>query len=247
MIYLHKVLPFFLSPLFFVLVLVILGLLTRRKLLIGSGVIFLWLVSTPLIAEALFKTVESGVELRSPEDMPTADAIVVLSAGMQWVQTKSGYVEEWATASRFLGGIALFKAAKAPVLVFTGGKLPWQPGPETEGDVLSRHAIWMQIPSEQIQVTGKVENTQQEALAVSRLLTPTRKRIILVTSAYHMQRAQRLFQAVDFEVLPYPVDVRTPREDVRLESFLPHPHALNTTHTAMRELLGRLYYQIYRP
>ena len=246
MIYLHKILPFFLSPLFFVLVLLVLGLLTRRRAVICVGVIFLWLVSTPLVADALFKSVEKWVELRSPEELPTADAIVVLSAGMQWIQTKNGHVAQWATASRFLGGVALFKTAKAPLLVFTGGKLPWQGGDETEGDVLSRHAMMMQVPATHIQVTEKVENTQQEARAVRKLLAPDRQRIILVTSGFHMQRAQLLFEAVGFEVIPYSVDIRTSNEDIRIESFLPHPSALSTTHTAMRELLGRLYYQVNR-
>ncbi len=108
----------------------------------------------------------------------------------------STYIE-WEDPDRFFGGIALFKAGKAQKLVFTGGKMPWHKARKTEGEVLKEYAIANGIPSDKIFVTKDVDNTADEAMAVSTLIVPS-KRIILVTSAFHMYRAKRLFQKQGF-------------------------------------------------
>jgi uncharacterized SAM-binding protein YcdF (DUF218 family) len=107
----------------------------------------------------------------------------------------STYIE-WGDPDRFFGGIALFKASKAQKLVFTGGKMPWDKAKKTEGEVLKGYAIANDIPTENIFVTKDVENTADEAVAVKELIGASKK-IILVTSAYHMYRAQRLFEKKD--------------------------------------------------
>jgi len=132
----------------------------------------------------------------------------------------STYVE-WGDPDRFFGGIALFKAGKAQKLIFTGGKMPWDKAKKTEGVVLKEFAISNGIPSEKIQVTKNVENTADEAVAVKELLG-TSKRIILVTSAYHMYSARRLFEGEGFSVVSYNVDYTARRNNVLVVmDFLP--------------------------
>jgi len=138
----------------------------------------------------------------------------------------------------------LLKADKAPKLIFTGGKLPWQLGQETEGDVLKRFAVIAQVPEEQILVTGKVQNTADEAHAVAQVLEPSKIRIILVTSAFHMNRAKALFDKQGFEVFSYPVDFKIGGGVDWGTVFLPNPNALVSTDFCFRELLGRLYYRV---
>ncbi len=77
-----------------------------------------------------------------------------------------------------------------------------------------------------------------------KLLAIEQKTIILVTSAFHMRRARQIFEREGFDVLPYPVNTRVAAEQLTPMSFLPNPAALTATHTALRELLGRLYYQL---
>ena len=52
--------------------------------------------------------------------MTKSDAIVVLSGSGNAVKTDFGPIFQWADPERFFGGIALFKANKAPTLIFTG-------------------------------------------------------------------------------------------------------------------------------
>ena len=122
--------------------------------------------------------------------------------------------------------------------------MPWDKVKKTEGEVLRGYAISNGIPSENILVTKDVENTAEEAVAVKELISPS-KRIILVTSAYHMYRAQRLFEQQGFEVIPFKVDSKSERNnESTIIDFLPSADYLINTETGFREILGRIFYTI---
>ena len=70
-------------------------------------------------------------------------------------------------------------------------------------------------------------------------------RIILVTSAFHMTRAESLFRAAGLDVTPFPVDFRGPTR-ITLRSFIPSGTALAQTDLALHEIYGRLYYWLRR-
>jgi uncharacterized SAM-binding protein YcdF (DUF218 family) len=59
-----------------------------------------------------------------------------------------------------------------------------------------------------------------------------------------MQRARQLFERAGFVVFAYPVNIRVDGDALTLMSFLPGPGALNATHSALHEVMGRLYYQL---
>ena len=153
----------------------------------------------------------------------------------------STYIE-WSDPDRFFGGIALFKAGKAQKLVFTGGKMPWDKVKKTEGEVLKEFAISNGIPAEKLMVTKDVETTADEAMAVKELISPNKK-IILVTSAFHMYRAQRLFEKQGIEVIPYKVDYKVGRnKETVVMDFLPDADSLKQSESGVRELIGRFFY-----
>jgi uncharacterized SAM-binding protein YcdF (DUF218 family) len=155
----------------------------------------------------------------------------------------STYIE-WGDPDRYFGGIAFFKAGKAQMLVFTGGKMPWDKVKKTEGEVLKEYAISNGITSEKIFVTKDVENTAEEAVAVKELISPS-KRIILVTSAYHMYRAKRLFEKQGIEVIPYKVDYKSSGNDTTtLMDFLPSAENIESIETGIREIIGRIFYLV---
>ena len=134
----------------------------------------------------------------------------------------------------------MFKAGKAQNLVLTGGKMPWGKAKKTEGEVLKEYIISNGISSEKIFVTKDVENTADEAVAVKELISPS-KRIILVTSVFHMFR-EKLFEIQGFLVKPYKVDYKSDRDQaITILEILPSADNLKTTETRMREVIGRLF------
>lgn len=247
MIYLNKILPVFASPISIVLTCLVIGVLTRRRAWVITGVVLLYIASMPIAVDFLTSGRDRDFERLLPADAPPSEAIVVLGQGMSWVKVKNGYLPDWGDPDRFFGGVELVLANKAPKLVFTGGKLPWQAGDETEGEVLSRYAQMMKVAEDKILVTESVENTEQEARAVRKVLGQATKRIILVTSGFHMQRAKGLFEQSGFEVFAYPVDLTgQSTEKITAINFLPNADALARASLTIREYLGRFYYQLKR-
>ena len=111
----------------------------------------------------------------------------------------------------------------------------------TEGAVLTDYAIQYGIPSNQIFVSDLVTNTADEAAAVKKMALGNK--IILVTSAFHMPRAQMLFEKEGLEVVPYPVDFKSLTTDsLTFMDYLPNAASLAKTELGLRELMGRLYY-----
>ena len=227
-----------------VIIVILIGLIQHKKKLIYIAIGVLYILSTPIFSNNFFKIVE-GNEYRKPiSTIDSVDAIVVLSGMLEINEVEDSTYIEWGDPDRFFGGIALFKAGKAQKLVFTGGKMPWDNAKKTEGQVLKEYAISNGIPSEKIFVTKDVENTADEAVAVSALISPS-KRIILVTSAYHMYRAKRLFEKQGFIVIPYKVDYKSERnKEVIILDFFPSAENLKITEIGFREVVGRLFYLV---
>jgi uncharacterized SAM-binding protein YcdF (DUF218 family) len=239
-IYLHKILPVLALPTGLILLLLLAGLLLRRRGLIWTALVLFWVCSTPLASDLLVRALENGAERVEATSMPTADAIVVLSEGRE-VAPGVAAISEWNDGDRFWGGIALYQAGKAPLLVFTGGWSPGQPNAKPEGEVLIGYAKALGVPSKALRTTGLVVNTAEEAQAVTALLG--RQVILLVTSAYHMPRAQRLFERAGLTVIAYPVDFQVQAtRNLSVMDFVPSARAFKKTEMAWRETIGRVYY-----
>lgn len=246
MFYLSKLLPLFVLPPGITLIAVLVGLLLRRRSLIWTGIAFLWLSSIPLVGGFLVRAAEGWAERIPASDAPIVDAIVVLSAGRTIAPGRAA-ISEWGDPDRFFGGVELFKAGKAPLLVFTGAGSPWEPDAPLEGEILAQHARALGIPPDRIVTTGQVYNTAEEAQAVTAVLRArqvTTPRVLLVTSASHMPRARQLFERAGLRVTPFPVDFFHSGDGaVRMFDLLPSAGALLQTQTAMREMYGRLFYR----
>lgn len=213
-----------------------------RRPLIIVAIVLLFAASMPIVSNDLLRLVEGNTIRLQPDDVKEVDAIVVLSGMLTWVPSKDGLIQEWSDPDRFWAGVELIQANKAPVIIFTGGKLPWEDGQGNEGMYLKKYAQLFNVPEQKIIVTSDVVNTEQEAAAIHDLLKD-KQNIILVTSAFHMRRAQFIFEKQGFSVFPYPVDFRVPGGPMNLMSFLPQAGAIGQTDLAIRELAGIAFYK----
>lgn len=243
MIYAHKLLPYLLSPYLLLLIAIVFGLLRKNTRIIWASLFSLLVLSTPVVSNFLFSVLENSGSRKQPADMDKADAIVVLSGMTHGIPSKNGTISEWHDPDRFFGGIELKKAGLAPYIVFTKGRLPWRLGP-TESEILSAKAEELGIEKKDILVADEAENTEEEATAVNKLLEKKGKRIILVTSSYHIPRAHLIFEKAGFEVQDYPVDFKTGGNKIVPMDFIPRPEGLSTVEKCVREYIGRLYYKI---
>lgn len=249
MIYLHKILPLIFSPLNIIIFVVFLGLLLRRYWFIYVAIFFLVLCSTPFVSSYLVRKLEGNQIHLDVEKMPPADAIVVLGGMLTSVKADLGIQFEWIDPDRFFAGVDLVLAKKADYLMFTDGKLPWEKILITEGAYLREKALAYGIPGDKILLTELVKNTEDEARASMALLNRLKgigpKKIILVTSAFHMTRAKWLFEKQGFLVEAFPVDFKVGIYELTPMSFIPSAYALKDVELVSRELLGRLYSLIF--
>ena len=149
-------------------------------------------------------------------------------------------------ADRLFAGIDLIEHQKAPLLILTRGQLPWSKG-AAEGEVLADLAKKYGVDPKQIRLTPPVQNTDQEARAIAALMPQEQRRIVLVTSAFHMPRAQQVFAAQGLMIHPYPVDFRATYKQANFLDFLPTAEAFEETSLCVREMIGRLYYRLKYP
>ena len=244
MIYFHKILPLLFSPLIILIGLIILGLITNSKKIGLLGIFILLFCSIPIVSDKLIAYLESNYKLNQVSEVQEADAIVVLSSMVKVIKNKNNLDYEWGeSVDRIFAGIELFKENKSQTLILTRGKLPWSVG-VPEGEYLREFAIKFGVPEKNILITENVENTDQEAKAIKKLLSINDPKVILVTSAFHMPRAQTVFEAAGINIVAFPVDFQSGESKLTLMSFIPSANSLSGTSFFVREMIGRTYYKL---
>lgn len=224
---------------------IIVGGYRKNRFWCFTAAFILLFFSTPIVSKNLFRYVENYSYYLNVNDIPKADAIVVLSGMLHRSPSFDGEITEWEDPDRFIGGINLYKAKKSDQIIFTQGKSIWGNGTQIEGEFPKKVAISMGIPEESIRLTGTVENTQDEAVAVRGVFEKNKPEIILVTSAYHMLRAKSLFEEQGFKVNSFPVDFKVDlKTSLTPMEFLPNAGSLAQSSYAVRELMGRWYYKL---
>ena len=225
-------------------------IIKRKAKFFYSAFVLLIVFSNGFLADSLWILLEHPWKRLDYSVVNSSDGIVVLSSG-RFLPPGNSKIIEWGDPDRFLAGINLYRANKSNRLIFTGGINPLYPGLPPEGNIYIKEAISLGIPKKDLFTTYSVTNTLQEAKAVKKILnneiSSPRKEIILVTSAFHMKRAKKVFEREGIVVLPYPVDFRSSKS---LSSSLRNPlkwvpssASLSRNSSAIREIIGRIIYR----
>ena len=240
------------SPLGIVLIFLIVFIIKKKTKFIYYAFIFLIVFSTGLVSDVLWKLLEYPWKRLDYSLVNSSDGIVVLSS-KRHLPPGNTKIIEWYDPDRFLAGIDLYKANKSNRLIFSGNINPFVSDLPPEGDIYIREAISMGIPKESLFTTSSVTNTLEEAKAIRKLfdnkMLSNQKKIILVTSAFHMKRAKKVFEREGFSVFPYPVDFKSNRSlfsSLRNPlKFFPTSYYLHKNSIAIREIIGRTIYRTW--
>lgn len=149
-------------------------------------------------------SLESEWPVVKAEDAPKADAIVLLGGGIGANTNVYPYAEMWNGADRVWHAARLYRAGKAPLVIPTGS------GERESALPLLRD---FGVPESAIIVEDKARNTEENAKFVERMLESrdtqvARKRVLLVTSAWHMRRSVLMYRkyAPNLEIIPAAAD-----------------------------------------
>ena len=225
----------FLPPMLFILLFLLVAFLSKSRLtslLSFCGAFGLYMLSVEPVKDFLYKPLENAYPV--PQKLH-ADAIVVLGGGSY----NTGVLKE-DSMKRLLTGFILHKRYNLP-LILSGGASPSNlPEAEAMKQVLQE----LGVDKESIITEVRSRNTRENALYVREICKKKGfKRVVLVTSAYHMPRAVEAFRRVGLDVVPYPTDFKQDKR-YNLYSLVPRTSVLNDSYKALREHLGSLAYSV---
>ena len=227
------------SPLFLLLMAgLLLALGQRRRALRWMGLACLlagWLGCTPLVANLLVGAIESRAVARAG-DCDGVQGIVLLGGGLQREPSGPRDVQSLSTDSQQRVMTFLERDRPEWPLMIAGGGRHEISEADLMRDLLQRIA-----PSRRVEATETASRTTMEnALNVAKAWPPPR-RIALATSALHLPRARRAFEAAGFDVCPWPLQ-RAHIDAGGLRALLPRGSAALKTEAALHELGGSVVY-----
>ena len=226
MIYIHKILPLLTAPLFIALILVIAGILRKKISYSIFGVLILGLFSNSFFSDWAATIAEKPYSPVKIVSLQKSDFVVVLSGDID----------------RFRAAAAILDEGKADKMIVTGGRTPWENKELNDGEYYISISNQYGIDQSQILITGTVQNTEQEAREVQKIV-PHGSKVILVTSAFHMTRSMMLFSKYDFDLTAYPIKFFSPQKTT-LMKFIPSSAALHRSSGIYREFQGRFFYMV---
>jgi len=212
----------------------------RLGLWIGSiAIAWLWIWSTPAASLALSTYVESQYPVVPISSLPSAAAIVVLGGSVRPPETPDAPVDLGGGADRVWHAARLYKAGKAPLIVLCGGSDPGF-SVMSEAQAMQVFLRDLGVPDQAVLLEEESRNTRQNAQYAARLLHERGlRRVLLVTSALHMERARLEFESEGLEVIAAPTDRQAgapPRIPWR---YLPDTDSLSASARALKELVGQ--------
>lgn len=217
--------------------------LQRRRPRLGTGLIAgslaaLYVLSMPLTAHVLL----AGWEPQPPAATTGGGAaIVVLGGGKSHNAPEfGGDTVHGATLVRLRYAAHLQRRTGLPILVSGGSP---EGSPQTEAGLMQR-TLQQEFSVPVRWVEGGSANTLDNARLSYRMLAAENIRSIhLVTHAWHMPRAQFVFEAAGFKVIPA-ATAYTTRYRLSILDVLPSALALRDSALFFHEVIGIVWYRL---
>ena len=214
---------------------------------------WMWFWAMPITGNWLALPLEEDYPVILAEDMPSADAIVLMGGGC-WGSTNYPYAKPVGGSERIFHAARLWKAGKAPVII-----------PSCVDAELADVKVLkdLGVPDDAVKVENDAVNTEENAKFVRRLLhekqdasnavksESSQPRILLVTSAIHMRRSVYMFEkyAPDIEVIPAATDYcALPWKDQPSDfrGVIPTINSFSAVNSYIHEYIGYWGYKLFR-
>jgi len=142
-----------------------------------------------------------------------------------------------ASLARLIEAIRLSQQNPNTTLVLSGGRVF---GSATNASVMNNTATTLGISKNHMQIRAGSRDTVSEAKNLKPLLQ--QHSFVLVTSAYHMPRAMRIFKAAGMRPIPAPTQFLIKIGPSNPKYYLPNGTSLIYSDIAVHEYLGLLWF-----
>ena len=219
--------------------------------LLAFAIVWLWGWSTPLATRTLVAPLADPYPAQRVETLPAADAVVLLGGGIGPIQGNMIYPDLKGSTDRIWHAARLYHAGKAPLIIASSGNVWGRRKQQSKADAMRMLLSALGVPDDAILIEGSSRNTRQNAVFTEKLAADRGiSQVLLVTSYWHLRRAEAAFKRVGLDVIPAATDhTNTSSARARLEkplvfSFLPTVGTLSTNSRFIREHLGYLVYRL---
>lgn len=224
-------------------------LLSRRHaragaILVAAGLAASYLLSCPFVAAALLQGLQTATPISADRLVAgEADEIVVLSGDVGYYPDLDAAAVGPITLARARYGAVLSRRTGLPILVAGGMPLDCPTGDGAPGCAESyagqmKRLLTEEFGANEVLTEDRSADTWENAAFSAAILLPMgRKRIFLVTNAWHMPRAALAFSRAGFSVIPAPMGALPPPR-WRMAGFLPSAKAMLYSYYALHEMAG---------
>lgn len=243
-----KVLSVLINPMVWIFGLILMGVFAKRNSLqkIGQigGAILLIIFTSPILSNLALKKLEwtpKGID-----EVPLIETAVVLG-GMVTFQDFTDQLQLNGNVERIEEAINLYHEKIISTIILSGGSGSVIDPNQKEAKALEAFITKRGVKSKRLLLEVNSRNTFENAVNTSKLLDSlgmADQPIMLITSAFHMNRAVRCFQKQGVNIIPFPVDFKHASFDWSPSWLIPSATAMTTWEIVIREGVGILVYKI---
>ncbi|HNQ68750.1 MAG TPA: YdcF family protein [Bacteroidales bacterium] len=246
---LSKIFQFVFSPLTWILVLFTISFIIRKeqktaKHLRVIAFSLLLLFSNPFIFYECMRAWEPEAKQKS-EIKEYYDYGIVLT-GMMTYDEKYDRINFNSSNDRLLQAVELYRENRIGKIFITGGSGEIFNQSAKESEILKDYLVVLGIPSEDIEIETVSRNTYENAVESAKILKPDRnsQTYLLITSAFHMRRAEGCFKKQGFIFDTYVTERYAGKRVFTPDIFLPKSEIFQSWALLIHEIGGYIVYDI---
>jgi len=245
---LSKFLNFLLTPVIWVIILLIIGLISksdkRKKWFLWTAFVLLILFTNPFLGNQAIKRLEVPYKPITAINK-VYDYGIVLGGMAQWDVKYERLTFEGA-GDRLNQAIYLYKTGRIKKFLLSGGSGSTIKPDDKEMKFINNYLLEIGIPETDILVESNSRNTHENARFVAEMMKGKDASFLLITSAFHMRRAEGCFKKAGIKVFSWPVDrISLPEDEIyNIQNIVvPSSDILINWSLFLKEIIG---YQVYR-
>ena len=241
-----KLLTFLIKPTFWILILILFSLFSKkkRKSFILISISIYWFFGNEFITDLTYRIWEE--EPISISEIKDFYEYGIVLGGFSGYDNDKRRIEFNDCGDRLFYAIKLYNLGKIKKIVISGGNGQLINDGHMEADWSKDFLINCGIPEQDILIESKSRNTWENSLFTSKLLKEnTNKKLLLITSAWHMKRATFCFNQNNMDVDQFSTDYTQSNISLKLEHILlPNSISYERWETLIKEVIGNFVYKI---